>query len=254
MNDKQKTDDGYTVRSVERAMDLIEALMSAREPVSLKALSARVELHPSTTHRLLATLDRRRFVYQDPESKLYTLGPVLMNPSQGPRLLQSLQSLAMPVLKRVSKRLGESASLAIRDGNHAMLIAQVSSDRGVNVTIQSGSQVPLHSTAVGKVILAHLPSSEVERIILEAGMPAITPNTLTDLEQLKPALINIRQEEFASDNEEWVIGIRCVAAPVYYRDGNLLGAVSISGPAGRIYPEKDAYFADIIRECSAEMM
>ena len=228
--------------------------MSAKEPISLKDLSKQVDLHPSTTHRLLATLDKGKFVYQNPDNKLYTLGPVLMNPSQGGRSLQSLQSLSLPILKEVSKRLGESTSLAIRSGNHAMLVAQVSSERRVNVTIQAGSQVPLHCTAVGKVILAHLPHSEVGRIAYEAGLPAITPNTLTDIDQLKIALDKVRLEGFAADNEEWEFGIRCVAVPVYYSDGSLLGAVSISGPAGRVFPDKDAFFAGIIRECTAHLM
>jgi IclR family acetate operon transcriptional repressor len=254
MNDKLKTEDGYTVRSVERAMDLLQALMSAKEPVSLKTLSEKVDLHPSTTHRLLSTMDRRKFVYQDPENKLYTLGPALMSPNQGVRSLQSLQTISTPILKEITKRLGESASLAIRSGNHAMLVAQASSERRVNVTIQAGSQVPLHCTAVGKVILAHMPDSEVERIAVEAGLPSITPNTLSTVDQLKAAVDRIRTDGFAADNEEWEPGIRCVAAPVYYGDGSLLGAVSISGPAGRVFPEKDAYFASVIRECTAHLM
>jgi DNA-binding IclR family transcriptional regulator len=254
MNDKHKTDDGYTVRSVERAMDLIEALLSAKEPVSLKALSERANLHPSTTHRLLSTLDKRRFVYQDPDNKLYTLGPKLINPIQGVRSLQSLQNISMPILKEITKRIGESASLAIRSGNYAMLVAQASSELRVNVTIQSGSQVPLHCTAVGKVILAHLPNPEVERIAYETGLPSITPNTATDIERLKAAVDKVRHDGFAADNEEWEPGIRCVAAPVYYSDGSLLGAVSVSGLAGRMYPENDACIAGIIRECTAHLI
>jgi len=236
-----------TVRSVERAADLLEVLMSAETPVSLTELSQTVNLHPSTTHRLLATLDKRKFVYQDPNSKLYSPGVKLMYPVPGLRQYYVLVNLVTPILRDIAQATGEGASLAILSGNHAMVVAKAASDRSVDVSLRNGMLVPLHCTAVGKSILAYVSPADLDRILNAEGMPPSTPNTIVDQEQMRVALTEIRQRGHAIDNEEWETGIRCVAVPVFSSRNDIFGAISVSGPAGRMTAENVARIAEIIQ-------
>jgi DNA-binding IclR family transcriptional regulator len=245
--------EGTTVRSVERAIDLLEELMSQSAPISLAELSERVSLHPSTAHRLLATLESRRFVYQDGVSKLYSLGPKLLYPAQGGQTSQVLRNFVNPILQEISTATGESTTMAIRSGNHALGIAKATSGRAVDVSLQSGALAPLHCTAVGKSILSNLDTLEVVKIIEAEGMSPNTPNTITDLSKLLDELKCVRSQGFAVDNEEWEIGIRCVAVPVFSEDGRVFGAISVSGPAGRITKEKAEDLAGVIRQSAARL-
>lgn len=235
--------DSTTVRSVERAATLLEILFSFGQPVSLAKLSSKADLHPSTAHRILATLDKKRFVYQDPDSKLYSLGPKLLFPAQQFQFINYIRNQAIPILQEVTEELGETASFSTRNGNEGMLIAQVASGRLIEVTLQPGIKAPLHCTAIGKVILAYLEQAEVNEIIKETGLPANTPNTITEADQLMLALDEVQQAGYSVDNEEWVQGIRCVAAPVFFSAENVLGALSVSAPSSRFTQEQDSQYA-----------
>jgi len=245
--------EGTTVRSVDRAIDLLEELMVQSAPISLAELSERVDLHPSTAHRLLATLESRRFVYQDNVSKLYSLGPKLLYPAQGGQTYQVLRNLVNPILQEISMVTGESTTMAIRSGNHALGIAKATSGRAVDVSIQSGALAPLHCTAVGKAILSNLDTLEVVKIIEAEGMAPTTLNTITDLSKLLEELKCVRSQGYAVDNEEWEVGIRCVGVPVFSEDGRVFGAISVSGPTGRITREKADELAGVIRQSAAKL-
>ena len=233
-------------RTLGRAIDLLEVLLSASTPLALGEIGSRVNLHPSTTHRLLSTLVKRKFVFQDSSTKLYSLGPKLSFPSKAQAVIVNYQNIATPILSELSRNTGEAASMAIKSGNQAMYIAQATVGRLVNMFVQIGALVPMYCTGVGKVILSHLPSHEVTSIVENEGFTQITPSTIMNFQQLSQELAGIRANGYAIDNEEREIGIRCIAAPVISAEGKLISAISISGPAGRISPDKDAEFARIV--------
>lgn len=245
--------DGTTVRSVERAVDLLEVLMSSPRPINLAELSGKVGLHPSTAHRLLATLEKRSFIYQDPVSKVYSPGLKLMYPAPGMQQHHILQNLVTPYLQEISRKTGEGASMAIVSGNHAMVVAKAASGRSVDISMLSGVLVPLHCTGVGKIILAYLDPGEVKRIINQEGLPASTLNTITDFDRLQEELQKIQKQGYAVDNEEWETGIRCVAAPVFSSGKNIFGAISVAAPSGRILPAKYPQFAEVINTNAAKL-
>lgn len=255
MNDDGKAvEASNTVRSVERAIDLLEILMSTTRSISLTELSDRTNLHPSTAHRLLATLEKKQFVHQDQESKLYSPGSKLMLfLADGSRSFGYLRNQVIPTLQEITEKLGENASFSIRNGHKAMLLAQVSSGRLVDVRIQNSIQAPLHCTAVGKVMLAYLDPIEVNRILGEAGMPPLTPNTITSSDKLEKALSRVRQAGYAADFEEWVEGIRCVAVPVFSGEENVLGAISVSAPASRLSREGVQRFGEQLKGFASQL-
>lgn len=254
MNIKHKGDgESTTVRSVERAANLLDILISVSQPMSLAELSERADLHPSTAHRILATLGKKRFAYQDPASKLYSLGPKLLFPAQQFQSLNYIRNQAIPILQEVTQQLSETASFSTRSGNQAIVLAQVSSGRLVEVILQPGARAPLHCTAIGKVLLAYLEPGEVDQIIKETGLPANTLNTLTDANQLALALEEVRQAGYAVDNEEWVEGIRCVAAPVFFSAETVLGALSAAAPASRFSAEQDHHYSSVMMEHATKL-
>lgn len=233
-----------TVRSVERALDILEILMNQSRPISLREISDRTKLHPSTAHRLLTTLDKRFFVSQDSSTKLYTLGPKFSIPLHGTRSFELIKNLSYPILQRTSEQSGEGASFSVRIGNQALCIAKVSSGRSIDISIQNGAILPMHSTAVGKAILSQLSTEEVEIIINTTGLTPSTSNTITDRKKLLTVLKETRDQGYATDYEEWEIGIRCIASPVKDINGHVIGAISVSGPAGRFS------FSEILRLAS----
>jgi DNA-binding IclR family transcriptional regulator len=253
-NDESPVEVSNTVRSVERAIDLLEILMSTTRSISLTALSEETDLHPSTAHRLLATLDKKGFVHQDQDSKLYSLGPrLLLFLVDGSRSFGYLRNQVIPILQEITDVLGENASFSIRNGYKSMLLAQVSSGRLVDVRIQTSMQAPLHCTAVGKVMLAHLGWSEVLHIVDETGLPALTPNTITGIEALKQALDTVRECGYATDREEWVEGIRCVAVPVHSGEAQVVGVISVSAPSSRLDATREARFTEVIKRYAAKL-
>lgn len=252
--EKEKTAEASTtVRSVERAVDLLETLMSTAEPLSLTELSERAGLHPSTAHRLLATLEMKRFVHQNDKSKQYTLGPrlnlLLVSGSQ-PYIY--LRDRVTPILQDIAAELGENVSFSVRNGYKAMLLVQTSSGRLIDVHIKD-TVLPLHCTAAGKVILAHLPHAEVRRIMVETGMPALTSKSITVLDELEDVLQLTRQQGYATDMEEWVEGIRCIAVPVFSVKPRVVGAISVSTPASRMTSKLERHFADVLGRCASHL-
>lgn len=243
-----------TVRSVGRAIDLLEILMSASEPMSLTEISEQAELHPSTAHRLLATLEKKRFAHQDEDSKLYSLGPKLnLLLAEGSRPYAYLRDQVTPILQQIAEELGENVSFSIQNGYQAMLLAQVYSGRLVQVRIQDAIQAPLHCTAVGKVMLAHLGPDEVRHILRETGLPSLTPQTITGITELEAELDRVRERGYATDMEEWVEGIRCVARPVFAIGNRVIGAISVSVPASRLTQEQQLHFAGVIGKFTAKL-
>lgn len=240
---------GNTVRSVERAIDVLEIIMGNTAALSLTEISDRVGLHPSTTQRLLLTLEARNFIHRDPETKLYVLGSKLIFPATG----YNLRNIALPFLEKVTKKCGEITSFAIRSGNQATYIAQASSGRPVNMFVQTGSLVPLHCTGVGKTILANLNYAEVLLIVGDTGLEAYTPNTIINIDLLSDDLDLIKKRGYAIDDEEREVGIRCLAAPIFFSDGTILGAISISGPTGRVTPKKDEWFTERLIKNAARL-
>ena len=113
--------------------------------------------------------------------------------------------------------------------------------------------IPLHSTGVGKAMLAHLPLIEVDKIITEQGLSPSTPNTIVNKDLLVQELVAVKQRGFATDNEEGETGIRCIAVPVFRSEQLVVGAISVSGPAGRLLHDMDLKIAGSIREGAAKL-
>jgi IclR family acetate operon transcriptional repressor len=218
------------VQSVIKAVDILEALAAARSEVALSDLAAEVALPLPTIHRLVRTLVSRGLVHQLPNRR-YALGAALIPLGDAARSM--LSDWAEPVLTRLVERLGETANLAILDGDQATYVSQVPSRHSMRMFTEVGRKVDTHCTGVGKALLAQLDDDAVRKILARTGMPPMTSHTITDPDALVAELDLIRRQGYALDRGEQEVGVFCVA--VCLRRTGM--AVSVSGPETRMTPE-----------------
>lgn len=220
------------VRSLERTFELLEHLADAGGEMALSELTEVSGLPMPTIYRLMRTLVNHGYVRQEP-SKRYALGPRLIRLGEGASRL--LGTWARPVLARLVDEVGETANMAVLEGDEAVYVAQVPSRHSMRMFTEVGRRVQPYCTGVGKALLSQLPEPKVRGILARTGMEAHTPNTITDPEALMAELDRIRGQGYALDDEEQEIGVRCIA--VALRGAPALTALSVSGPSARMTRE-----------------
>jgi IclR family acetate operon transcriptional repressor len=243
----------YTVKSLVKALNILEVLAEEEPPYTLTELSRRLHLHVSTVHRLLVNLVRNGFVEQDPLSGGYQLSFRVLR--MGLRVLDRLdfRRVAQPLLRDLNQRTQETVHLAILQEGRAITIEKFGSPQPVGLDARLGSVMPLHATGVGKTLLAYHSDELLSQVAQSLGLPRVTAHTLTTLPQLRRELERIRAQGYAFDQEEAVEGLRCVAGPVFNHAGQVVAAFSVAGPATRLTPARLAEIAQMVRETSQQI-
>lgn len=236
------------VQSIERAFSLLEAMADLGGVAGLSRLSEASGLPLPTIHRLVRTLVDIGYLRQEP-SREYALGPRLIR--LGESSARMLNIWARPHLVRLVDEIGESANLAMLDGDQMVYVAQAPSRHSMRMFTEVGRRVLPHCTAVGKAILAEMPAAEVSELLDRTGMPRFTPQTITDQDTFFAALELIAGQGYAIDESEQETGVRCVALTVPGGPGRL--AISLSGPAVRMTEELIARAVPLLREAGASL-
>ena len=229
------------VQTIERTALILEILGQAPSGLSLGELSEKVKLPKGTAHRLLTSLAYFDFVRQDRASKHYLLGFKLVE--LGNHLLShiDLRNEARPYLVGLSDEVQETVHLVVLNRDRALYIDKVdlhSRRGGLQMVSRVGSRNPLHCSAVGKVLLAFMPETDAEVIVQNIKPEQLTDHTITDPSALKQHLLMIRTKGYAIDDEENEEGVRCIAAPIRNEIGEVVAAMSVSGPTTRVTNEK----------------
>lgn len=220
---------------MDRALDLLECLAAAPAPLGIVEIAELTGLPQGTAHRLLQTLQRRGYVRRG-EGRKYSVGSSAVRLSDA--AVRSLARCAPPYLAELVTLTGETANLAVLEGDEVVYVAQISSPRTLRMFAEVGRHVQPHSTAVGKVLLVGLPRDQALAVVGRTGLPARTPATITGLDAFARELDLVAEQGWAADDEEQETGIRCVAVPVSV-DGLVLAALSVSGPADRFAGGRD---------------
>ena len=236
------------VQALTRGFDLLEALADAGGEAGVSDLAARTGMPPATIHRLVRTLLDRGYLLQLP-SRRYTLGPRLVRLGDSAGAL--LGRWAMPVLTDLVAAVGETANLAVLDGDHAVYVAQVPSPHSVRMFTEIGRRVPLHCTGVGKALLSALPDAQVRAVLARTGLPPVTPTTVTDPDTLLAGLATARERGWVHDEGEQEPGVRCVAVPVSGPQGPV--ALSVSGPLSRLDDDALTRIAPAVRDAGRRL-
>ncbi|MET8943505.1 IclR family transcriptional regulator [Streptomyces sp. NPDC004542] len=239
---------GGGVQSLERAFDLLERMADAGGEVGLSELSASSGLPLPTIHRLMRTLVACGYVRQQPNRR-YALGPRLIRLGESASRL--LGAWARPHLARLVEETGETANMALLDGDEIVYVAQVPSKHSMRMFTEVGRRVLPHSTGVGKALLATTPDDEVRALLARTGMPAATEKTITTPEGFLAALADVRRQGYAVDDNEQEIGVRCLAVSV--PGSPTATAISISGPAGRVTETATERIVPVLQQVATEL-
>jgi DNA-binding IclR family transcriptional regulator len=225
------------VQTIERASSILDILGQSPQGISIRELSDKIKLPKGTTHRLLSSLSYFGYVRQDTKTRNYLLGLKLVELGQLLLGQLDLRKEAESFLRDLAERTKETVHLVFLDRNEIVYIDKVETDQnpsGLKMASRVGLRNPAHSSAVGKVLLAHFSEEELKNFVKEKGLLKRTENTIVDPTQLREHLKSVRAQGYAIDDEENEKGIRCVAAPIYNEVGRTVAAISISGPAFRI--------------------
>jgi IclR family acetate operon transcriptional repressor len=236
------------VQSVDRAFSLIEHLADGGGSLTLSELGTRSGLPMPTIHRLMRSLVAQGYVRQEP-SRRYAIGPRMIR--LGEAASRMLGSWAAPRLSTLVERFGETANMAMRDGDSAVYVAQVPSPQSMRMFTEVGRTVMLHCTGVGKAILSQQADDEVTATLKRTGMPARTEHTITTPAKMLEELDAIRTRGYAIDDGEQELGVRCVAAPIPGLP--FLAAVSVSGPSSRVTIDEVDVIAPVLQRAADDL-
>jgi DNA-binding IclR family transcriptional regulator len=223
-----------TIQVLERMFTLIDVLAERDEAMSLKEISQKTGLHPSTTHRILNDLTLGRYVDR-PEAGSYRLGMRLLELGNAVKSRLDVRDAALTPMRELHKLIQQPVNLSMRQGDEIVYIERAYSERsGMQVVRAIGGRAPLHLTSVGKLFLAVDDTNKVRAYAARTGLAGHTKTSLTDITALERELSRVRQYSTARDNEELEIGVRCMAAGVYDDQSKLVAGLSISAPADRL--------------------
>jgi len=223
-----------SVQVLERMFTLIDVLASREEAISLKEISERTGLHPSTAHRILNDLAIGRYVDR-PEPGSYRLGMRLLELGNLVKARLSVRDTAIGPMRELHKQIQQPVNLSVRQGDEIVYVERAYSERsGMQVVRAIGGRAPLHLTSTGKLFLAADDPQRVRTYATRTGLMGNTRNSITQLPALERELQHCRQLGVARDNEELELGVRCMAAGIYDDHGKLVAGLSISAPADRL--------------------
>ncbi|MBX0297289.1 IclR family transcriptional regulator [Haloarcula nitratireducens] len=220
-----------TITATRTSFRVLEALKRL-DGAGVTAVATELDTAKSTVHNHLRTLEDEGYVTC--EGGTYRVSLRFLELGEYTRNRMDIYEKARPEVDSLAEETGEMANAAVEEHGEGVYITRAEGTQAVSVDTYAGKRVKLHCTALGKTILAQLPEQRVDAILETHGLPKRTENTITDADELKDELGEIRDRGYAYDREERLPGLRCVAAPVVADDGNLIAALSVSGPTTRI--------------------
>ncbi|AWL97211.1 MULTISPECIES: IclR family transcriptional regulator [Bradyrhizobium] len=241
------------VQSVDRALSILETLAEDDEGYRLSDLAVRTGLSASTVHRLLATLESRRFVQFDRTQSKWHVGSRAFTVGASFARRRNFSAQAIPYLRKLRDLTRETANLAVVDDEFIIVLTRMESREIMRSLTLVGGRVPMVTSGVGKAVLATYSDEDVGAVIRHHGMPRLTEKSIVRPSDLFKELEKIRKQGFALDDEEACMGLRCIAAVVYNDCAEPLAAISVSGMTSRLTDDRLPEIGQIVREVAGEL-
>lgn len=241
------------VQSVDRAMALLEALAEEDEGCRLIDLASRTQLSSSTAHRLLTTLQRRHFVQFDPAEGVWYVGRQSFVVGAGFARRRNYVATALPYLRRLRDMTRETANLGLAEDGDVVVLSQAESREIMRAITRVGGRVPMANSGMGKALLATFPVEEVAASVAIRGMHRYTPKSIQRMSALKEELEAVRANGYAVDDEEYQVGLRCIAAAVYNSQSEALCALSVSGLSARLTNDRVEPIGEVVAQVAREL-
>jgi DNA-binding IclR family transcriptional regulator len=233
------------VQVTRRSLDIVETLRDL-EGARLTTIADEVGLPNSTVHGHLTTLMEGGYVVKDGET--YRLGLRFLELDEFTRSLRKIHRVTEPELAELAADTGEVATLVVEEGGFGVVLDSARGEEAVPADIDPGTRFHLHTSALGKVILAHLPEDEVAAVVDQHGLGAYTEETITDRDALREELRETRERNVAYDTEERVSRSKSVAESIKNESGQIVGSVGVSGPVGRFRDDRLAEIEDRLHD------
>lgn len=240
------------VQSVDRAISILE-ILSRRGEAGVTDIAAELDVHKSTAFRLLGALESHGLVEQTEDRGKYRLGFGIVRLAGSISTRMDLTQRSRPICQRLAEEIGETVNIAVLQSHCAVNLEQVRGPSAVTVHNWVGQLTPLHATSSGKVLVAYLEPRQRAELLRSSGMESFTPNTVTSTEALESELREVRERGYAVTLEELEIGLNAMAAPVRSFGGEVVAAVSASGPVYRFTADRIRELAPVLIKGAAEI-
>jgi IclR family KDG regulon transcriptional repressor len=241
------------VKSLTKALRILDALGDSPRGLGIKELSDALKAPKSTVHRLIATLEAVGYAVFDLATAKYVLGSRVARLGEQLNHQSSLLTFGVPALEQLTRECREASHLAILEGTEVVYISREESKEPIRVSFGMGHRAPAHCTALGKAFLAALSDSEIRILYKSAKLEQLTPRTQTRLQDLLAEIAIVRKEGIAYDNEEYMPGLRCIAAPIKDFSSRTIAAMSLSMFKHKMTAERKAFFKEALFGASAEL-
>ncbi len=240
------------IRSLDKGMEIIELLAAEARGLSVAEIARQLGFNVSTTHNLVATLRRRGFLDQDPETRAYRLGYRLVSVVNEFVSEADIYAVGAGPIRELRDASGDTAYLTVLQERDIFVVFEATGGHPVQTRRpRPPGQIVLHSIASGKTLLAHLPDAQRRALIAEMPLMRFTPHTITTPHDLETELAAIRAQGYALDHEEWLMGLACVAAPVFDRHDVCVATASVAYPA--VQTERREEVVQLVRETAARI-
>jgi len=223
----------YPIKVLLNLSSVLDCFIQENKPLQLTDLKRKLDIYPSTIHRILDTLRYLGYIENVPNSEKYQLGIKCLELGMSKLSQIEINKEASPYLDELSREFNENVYLGILYDGFVMYQAKKEVLRRIRIVTHVGTRAYVHCTALGKVLIAFLNKNEREKIYKKTGFLKLTKNTITDKELFEKEITKVRKQGFARDNEENEYDIKCIAAPIRDYSGKVIAAISISGPSYR---------------------
>lgn len=245
------SEDRNLVQAVLKALEILEEICR-QEQCGVRELSEKVGINRSTVNRLVATLERAGYLEQEKDRGKYRATLRLFE--LGNKIVEDLniKDYAYPIMQKLSEATHETVYLAVMAGKQFMYVSMIDSPQMLKCSAAMGSHPPVYCSASGKVLLAYLPEDK-KRIFIPDEFQSFGPNTIKNMAELEVELNKIRQNGYATDDEEWHQNIRAVAAPVWNHDGRVKATLAVAGPKVRVSRQRMEEIGQLLVKAGQEL-
>lgn len=238
------------IKSVVKAISIIELLVSNGKAISLTEMARELGMARSTVHGLASTLLDLGYLSQNPETGHYELGTKLYEVGNAVASNWTEKSIAKPYITYLVEKLKETVHMAKLSDGKVLYIDKYESTHSIRIVTETGLKLPAHCTGVGKVLLAYLSKAELDYILKTNPLEYYTDKTITNRQEFDVELEKIRKQGYATDNQEFVAGLACVAAPIFNHQNTVIAALSISAPVSRMKTDyMEMIKDDLLKAC-----
>jgi IclR family KDG regulon transcriptional repressor len=241
-----------SMKSLNKALDILGLFLNSQNEMALAEIARQANLNKPTVHRIVSTLVARNYLKQQKKGDKYSLGKIYLHFSQMIEKQTSLRKIAAPYLKKLSQLTHETVTLAYVDESGVFFAEAFQEAFQSDVILRIGynkfSNIPLHGTSLGKIALAEMPDEELKKYFKDTSRKRYTPKTITNINEMKKHLTDVRRNGVAFDDEEYNLGVRSIAASLRNNDNRLVGVFSIVAPSVRLSRPKMQKLVPIVKD------